>query len=130
MLRRDGKVRRSIVVIVSSSIGDEIGRFGAVDGVEKVIVKNVSGGVGGRVVVAVIFRVVDGLIGTPFDDEAALLDGGLVIFDSQRCDAGNGRIRDGELGPLVSGDFGAGGKGQEMIVALRIPGRIEGNGTE
>ena len=66
--------------VVSSSISEEVGRF-VVDRVEKLLLESVSRGSGGWVVSTVVLGVVDWVVGTPFDDEAALLDEWLVVFD-------------------------------------------------
>jgi hypothetical protein len=57
-------------------------------------------------VIAVVFIVVDGLVGAVFDNEAGGLKEGLAFVLSECLDAGNGRVGDGDKRPLVTGNAG------------------------
>lgn len=42
----------------------------------------------------------------------------------------NGCVHDGDLGPVVTSNAGSGGKGREIVVALCVASRGQGNGTK
>jgi hypothetical protein len=95
-------------------------------GVGKIIVK---GGIWWWVKIGVIFRVVNGVIGAPLDDEAPGLEERLSFVEGKSVDPGDGGVRNGEFGPAMTGNAGAGGEGEEIERSLGITGGTDGNGA-
>jgi hypothetical protein len=56
----------------------------------------------GRKNIRIVFRVVDRLVVSPFDDEAGCLEKRLLVVEGECLDTGDGGVGDGELGPLVT----------------------------
>jgi hypothetical protein len=84
-------------------VGKEVSKFIVVDVVVVGGVKNgVCGVDGGEQVVVVIFGVVGGLVGSPLNDEAGVLEKWLVFVERQRFNTSNGGVSRGELSPLVT----------------------------
>ena len=112
------------------AVGKEVGEFIICD---RVIVDGVEGVVNG-LIVAVIIMVVDvvvnGLVVSPFDDEAARLDKGLALLFCERSDARNSGVGDWNKGPLVSGNLGTSGKGHEVVVPLGVASVGQCDGAE
>jgi hypothetical protein len=65
-------------------------------------VEGVVGGIGGDFVVTVVFIGVDDSVGTPFDDEVALLEERLFFRECQRFNSGDDCVRDGEDLPAMA----------------------------
>ena len=91
----------------------------------EIIVK--KGGVDGGLKIGVIFGVIDGVVWTPFDNEAAVLEERLTIVKGEGVDPGDGGVRNGKFGPTMSGDTGAGGKREEIKRSLGITGGTNGH---
>ena len=53
-----------------------------------------------------------------------------VVVDSEGLDAGDGGVRDRELGPRMYSDVRARCEGQKMVVLLCVASRQEGDGTK
>ena len=70
-----------------------------------------SGIVGRGNVVAIVFVIVDRVVGTPLDDETRSLDEWLAFVGRKGFNASDGDVGHGEGGPAVTGDTGAGGQG-------------------
>lgn len=81
------------------------------------------------VLVIVVFFVVEGVMWTPFDDEAGGLYPGLLFVECNLFDACNGGVghRDGR--PLVTRDFASGDQGEKEEIALMVSSGREGDGT-
>lgn len=84
---------------------------------------------GGRIVIWVILGVVDRVVWAPFNDKARFLEKGLAVAEGKGFNTGNGGVGNRELGPAVSGNDGAGGKGHEMAGALGVASGVQGNGA-
>ena len=102
--------------IGGASISSKVREFGRVNGVKETdregIVSVISSGIVGRGdVVAIVFVVVDRVVGTPLDDETRILDEGLAFVGRKGFNASDGHVGHGEGGPAVTGDTGAGGQG-------------------
>ena len=70
------------------------------------------------------------MIGTPFNNEAPLLNEWLVILESEGVNPSDGGLGHGQLRPGVSGDTGAGREGHKVIIALCVSRGTEGDGSE
>jgi hypothetical protein len=58
------------------------------------------------------------------------LDKRLLIGNAEGFNPCDGRVGHGKRDPLVTGDAGASGEGQKVVVALCVSSRIEGNGSQ
>ena len=109
----------------SSKGGELIGIDGiVVVGVKRDVV-NVVG-----VIVEIVDGGVDGLIMSPFNNEAGGLDEGLALFFGKGLNPGDGSVSHRDLGPVMTGNFVACGQRQEEVIALCVAGGREGNGAE
>ena len=110
----------------------EVVKFGVVDGVE--IGEGESVVIGGWAlwgfVIKIVFVVIDGVVGAPFNNEAVFLEEGHFVADGKGLDASDGRVRDRKLGPAVSGNASTSGEGDEIVRSLDVSGRVEGNGAD
>jgi hypothetical protein len=113
-----------------SGVGQEIVKFIDVDVIVGVRFKNVGGGVSARAEIAIVFGVVDRVVGAAFNDEAAGLNEWLTILEGEGFDAGDGGVGHGEFDPLVAGDAGTTRERQEIVVTGRVAGRVKSNGPD
>ena len=70
------------------------------------------------------------MIWAPFNDEAALLEEGLVLGGGERINSGNGGVSDGKGCPIVPGKTFSGGEGQKIVVTLGVPSGGERDGAD
>jgi len=89
----------------------------------------VKGGVGRGLKIGVIFGVIDGVIGAPFNDESSGLEERLTIVEGKGVDPGNGGVGDGKFGPTMAGDTSTGGKREEIKRSMGTAGGTDGDRT-
>jgi hypothetical protein len=116
--------------IVGGGISVEVGKFGVIDGREVVGERNISGGTNRSGIVTVVFVVEDGVVGPPLNDEARLLNDGLVFELRESLDAGDGSVRHGKDGPAVSCHAKTGGEREEEVVAVHVTRRGKSDGPK
>ena len=117
------------IIEVVSMVGQEVGGLVGVERGELGGESNVDLRVGGWRVVAVVFVIGDWMIGTPLDHEAVLLDEGLIVFNAEGFNPGNGCVGHRERCPLVARDASSSREGHKIIVALGVASGVEGNGA-
>jgi hypothetical protein len=84
----------------------------------------------GRIVIWVVLGVVNRVVvWVPFNNKATFLEKGLSVAKGKGFNTGNGGVGNRELGPAVSGNDGACGKGHEMTGALGVASGVQGNGA-
>jgi hypothetical protein len=94
----------------------KIGDYGSINAV--VVVsreRDVVGIGGGGDEIGVVFVGVDGVVRTPFDDEPALLDEGLVLPEGKGFNPCNCGVGEGNRNPAVAGDLGAGEQTEKVV---------------
>ena len=109
---------------------NEVGSFVVVQRGEDICERRVSRISAWKDVVAIVFRIVDGVVMAPLDHETPFLDQGLFIFYTKSMNACNGGVGHRESRPLMSRNASACGEGHEKIVSLCVPGRSQDDGTE
>lgn len=115
--------------MVGSSIKMEIVKFLVVQRDEVVGREEIRRILGGFVV-AVVFKVVNGVVGTPLHDKTALLNEWLIVGKSKGLDPGNGSVRHRKGSPVVTGKGETRGKGEEMVIPVGVAGGVQGNGPK
>jgi hypothetical protein len=79
----------------------KVGKFVGVNGLVVIRLKNVVMEVQIGIV-SVVFGVINGVVGAPFDDKTTFLDKGSTLVESKRFNASNGSVREGKDGPIVA----------------------------
>ena len=105
-------------------------QFSGVNGVVVVGGKRVKWEEVGRLIVVIIFIVVNGLVGSPFNNKAIVLKEWLTFVFGQSFNASDGHVINVKDGPLVAGYAGTRGKGKEIIISIGVAGGGQSNGTK
>ncbi|KAI2493501.1 hypothetical protein MHU86_21051 [Fragilaria crotonensis] len=85
----------------------------------------------GFVVVTVVFRVINRMIGVSLDnEETSVLNERLAIVEGKRFNASDGGVSERKKGPIVAGIASAGGQGEEIVRSLSVFDRHQGNGAK